>query len=286
MLQFHEDSHFFLEALNFTEAETSFPARLVEKDYFCTIVLAYLTQTADTLVFKGGTCLAKIHASFFRLSEDLDFMIPVSDKNTRGMRRKTIAGVKDAFAALSTALPCLQVLQPLSGANNSTQYMGTLGYHSLTTGQKETIKIEVSLREPLLRPAVGGEARTLLINPVNGNTLVTPVIVPCMSLIEAYAEKFRAALSRLEVAIRDFYDLDYAVRNSILQIGDADLVELIRKKLTVRGNQAIDISDDRLAGLRQQVEPQLRPVLRRGDFAEFDIERAIQLVTDMAAKIS
>ena len=31
------------------------------------------------LVFKGGTCLSKVHADFYRLSEDLDLIIPVND---------------------------------------------------------------------------------------------------------------------------------------------------------------------------------------------------------------
>ena len=72
MLRLHEDRERFGEALNFTEAETNFPARLVEKDYFCTVILEYLAMRVPGLVFKGGTCLAKIHANFFRLSEDLD----------------------------------------------------------------------------------------------------------------------------------------------------------------------------------------------------------------------
>ena len=45
--------------------------------------------------------------------------------------------------------------------------------------------------------------------------------VPCISLAEAFAEKFRAALSRLDVAIRDFFDLDYAVRKLKLKPDDA-----------------------------------------------------------------
>jgi predicted nucleotidyltransferase component of viral defense system len=72
----HQDETLFRDALAFTERETSFAARLVEKDYFCTVLLEYLAIQAGTgLVFKGGTCLAKIHADFYRLSEDLDFAI-------------------------------------------------------------------------------------------------------------------------------------------------------------------------------------------------------------------
>lgn len=57
MLRLHEDPDRFGDALNFTEAETTFAARLVEKDYYCTIMLDYLAAKAPGLVFKGGTCL-------------------------------------------------------------------------------------------------------------------------------------------------------------------------------------------------------------------------------------
>jgi predicted nucleotidyltransferase component of viral defense system len=39
-------------------------------------------------IFKGGTCLNKIDVGFYRLSEDLDFSIPVNFAATRGERRK------------------------------------------------------------------------------------------------------------------------------------------------------------------------------------------------------
>ena len=49
--------------------------------------------------------------------------------------------------------------------------------------------------------------------------------------------------------------------------------------------QAVDVSEGRLRELRQKAEPQLRPVLRPSDFAEFDLPRAFRLVADMAAKV-
>ncbi len=74
----HEDPELFLEALNFTAATTAFAARLIEKDYFCSVLLNHIFKKLGALlVFKGGTCLAKVYAGFYRLSEDLDFMIPI-----------------------------------------------------------------------------------------------------------------------------------------------------------------------------------------------------------------
>lgn len=282
-LRLHEDRDFFREALSFTSAETAFPARLIEKDYFCTVVLAYLAGAPDQgLVFKGGTCLAKVHAGFYRLSEDLDFVLDVPFESTRAQRSRMVAGVKDATKQVPKRLPGLRVIEQLRGANSSTQYIGTLGYRSLVREEEESVKFEIGLREPLLTPAADGLAGTILLDPISGNPLVSPVPVRCMSLTEALAEKFRAALSRREVAIRDFFDVDFAVRSLGLNPTDPEFVNLVRRKLGVPGNDSVDVSERRFLDLRRQTESQLRPVLRDRDYASFDLDRAMAMVAEMA----
>ena len=72
----HEDQTFFREAVLFTAGQTGLNATLIEKDYFCTVLLKYLYDQPDsTLIFRGGTCIGKVYAAFYRLSEDLDFLI-------------------------------------------------------------------------------------------------------------------------------------------------------------------------------------------------------------------
>jgi predicted nucleotidyltransferase component of viral defense system len=282
----HEDADLFREAVNFTAAETSFPPLLVEKDYFCTLLLEYLAAADDGLVFKGGTCLAKVHGDFYRLSEDLDFVVPMPSDAPRATRSARAAGVKRAATALARELPVFRVVRPMTGANSSTQYIATAAYRSRLDGQDGTVKIEVGLREPLFESALTASARTLLLDPVSGQPLLTPRPVRCISRTEAFAEKFRAGLTRREPAIRDFYDLDYAVRRLDLRPQDAALLQLVRRKLAVPGNAAVDVSEDRLAELRRQLDGRLKAVLRPHDFAGFDLERAFQMVTEMAARIA
>ena len=76
-LRLHEDPVLFRETLSFTAARTAFSAGLIEKDYFCTVILAHLAAAGGEHVLKGGTCLAKVYCEFYRLSEDLDFAIPM-----------------------------------------------------------------------------------------------------------------------------------------------------------------------------------------------------------------
>jgi len=283
----HEDVALFRAAVQFTAAQSGFVPRLIEKDYFCTILLAYLSKEAgDDLVFKGGTCLAKVHSELYRLSEDLDYAISVPVKTSRAERSQRTESVRSALSGLKNAIPAYRVVDALKGANQSKQYIAVVEYKSLLSEQEETIKIEISLRESLLMPAVVGQARTLLLNPLTSRAMVSPIHVSSIAKTEALAEKFRAALSRREPAIRDFYDIDHAVRKGGLRTDDGALIGQVKRKLTVPGNEPVNVSEQQLAVLWRQLEPQLRPVLREQDFAEFDLDRAFKIVADMAKAVA
>ena len=150
-LHYHEDADLFRAALFFTQSETGFSARLVEKDYYCSLLLGdLLAVTGPQWVFKGGTCLSKVHSDFYRMSEDLDFAFSVPVDVSRPQRSKMIVPMKEHFAKLARRLVCFKIVEALRGFNNSTQYIGSLCYRSLATGQDESIKIEFSIREPIV----------------------------------------------------------------------------------------------------------------------------------------
>lgn len=282
----HQDHEFFRSAVTFTAATTGFQTRLIEKDYFCSVLLQYLAKANGSLIFKGGTCLAKVLVDFYRLSEDLDFVIPMAVDSTRVERARQATPLKTAIDSLPQKIPVFRLDKSMIGANNSTQYLAVVEYTSLVTGHRDTIKLEIGLREPLMLPKIVGGAKTILLNPSSGESLVEQLDLKSISRLEAFAEKFRAALSRREVAIRDFYDLDYAIRRDLFRPEDDQLIDLVRQKIRIPGNQPVDISEVRLAELRLQVEAQLRPVLRENDFQSFDLDRAFGIVSDMAARFA
>lgn len=284
-MRFHEDRELFAAALRLTEARTGFSRRLVEKDYYCSLVLAFLAGV-EGLVFKGGTCLAKVHAAFYRLSEDLDFVIPTPPDASRAQRRARTATLKARVAELPEALPAFRVAVPMHGANESTQYLVTLAYESVVTGEPAMIELEIGLRELLLEPAVVAPAATILVDPGLGRAVLPPFPVVCMSLRESLAEKARAALTRREVAIRDFFDLDFAVRTIGADLLDALFVAMVEAKLSVPGNSAIDVSEDRRAVLRSQLRTRLVPVLRPAELAGFDLDRAFRIVASIAGRLA
>jgi len=123
-----EDPDYFRAVVRFTSQVTTFSPRLVEKDYSRTVLLEYLSRVSDKLVFKGGTCLAKVHANFYRLSEDLDFVVPMPVDAPRAKRSKQAVPLKDAVTRLPDRLPFFRVVAPLTGANNSMHYNAVIGF--------------------------------------------------------------------------------------------------------------------------------------------------------------
>ena len=274
----HTDPDIFLEALSYSEAVTGFTASLIEKDYYCSLILQHLFNRDTPLVFKGGTCLSKIYADFYRLSEDLDLVIPVEVNTSRNQRRSEMDSIRGIFSEHPAVIPGVVVSKKFRGHNESRQYIGCVEYTSAVMDKQERIKIEIGIREPLLVPPVPGETRTIAMNPFSGQPLIPIFIVRAMEMREAYAEKVRAALTRKEPAIRDLYDLFHAVRKIGLDLDDPDFLIMVKKKLDVPGNTPIDISLEYKQELDRQLEGQLRPVLRPGDFDGFNMDEAFELI--------
>jgi predicted nucleotidyltransferase component of viral defense system len=275
---YHGDEKRFRDALTHTAAVTGFSERLIEKDYYCSVLLRdFGPLFGQGLVFKGGTCLSKIHVDFFRLSEDLDFGISLKTDATRGQRRQAIGPVKDHFAGVISRLPFFAVAVDLTGWYHSIQYNGQLAYQSVVTGEPESIKVEVSLREEVLIPNGPVVAKTLLIDPLTSTAAMSPIEVSALSLREAYAEKTRAALTRRSPAIRDLFDLYNAARNGHITHSDASFIELVVKKLAATEDRA-DLSPERVIAFREQLETQLKPVLKPSDYSAFVLDEVVGLL--------
>ncbi|MBI4405786.1 MAG: nucleotidyl transferase AbiEii/AbiGii toxin family protein [Deltaproteobacteria bacterium] len=269
----HEERASFRDMIRYVEGKTGFSARLIEKDYYCSIVLRVLGKAKSILVFKGGTLLSKVHAGFYRLSEDLDFTISMSDDGTRGERGQKAKPFKDLFARLPAEIPQLRMERSLKGSNLSMQYNGMVAYDSVLIEKPELISVEISLREKVYEP-ITLQAATLIEDPFTGAIVVPPFNVTCLSKGEAYAEKVRAALTRKDAAIRDLYDLDHAIAHDHIPLHNDAWLKLVIKKCRVSGNGEIQISEQRKAEFRAQLETRLGPVLREHDFVAFDFEGA------------
>lgn len=88
------------------------------------------------------------------------------------------------------------------------KYMFT--YSSIFDQTKQTIKIEVTYTHKRHLPLVNREIQSIFIDPTLENPIFPSKHIKCFSLDEMMAEKIRAALTRREPAIRDFFDVRYA----------------------------------------------------------------------------
>lgn len=280
-----DDPDFLYQAIGYTAQATGFDPRLIEKDYFCSVALERLAAQDAGLVFKGGTCLAKVHDRFYRLSEDLDFTISTRASAKRQERSNAARPVKAAMAQLPELATGFRLREPLTGANESTQYNGAIEYQSLLDAHWEPVRIEVSISEETLLPTEHGAAATALLNPVSGAALVPPLRVESLSYQEAMAEKVRAALCRLEVAIRDYFDVDHAVQNGRFDPLDAVFLDLLGKKLAAPRTGPVSVADARVVELQRQLQGQLRPMLREQDYSQFNLTRAVTTVRAIASAL-
>lgn len=282
----HQSFDAFRQALSFTEAETGFVQRLIEKDYYCSLILAdFAPLFDDGLVFKGGTSLSKVHAGFYRLSEDLDFAVSTPTDARRPKRRALCAPIKQHLEHIAHRLPSVSLSEQLTGHDQSRQYNAGLRYRSVITGEYETVKVEVALREPAIDPAEIRPGQTLLRDPLFDAQSGSSLNLRVLSLRETYAEKVRAALTRSAPAIRDFFDIEYAIRNTDLDLSEPAFLRLVRRKLSVPRVGTVDVSVARFAAIERQKETQLRPVLRYSDYAAFDLQNALKRVAELAAAI-
>ena len=136
------------------------------------------------------------------------------------------------------------------------------------------------MREEHLLPPAKLDANTLLLNPFTNQTMVNPFQLSCLTLNETYSEKIRAALTRAKPAIRDYYDLHYATQFNIIDINNATLVELVRKKLTLPDAGMVSLDRDKIKLLQSRIESELFPTLKQQDLQTFDLESTIDMLNN------
>ncbi|MCB1827125.1 MAG: nucleotidyl transferase AbiEii/AbiGii toxin family protein [Coxiellaceae bacterium] len=263
LLAFYGRQSEFLACLEYTASKTGFRAELIEKDFLCSLILSYLYKDLDTpLIFKGGTSLAKIHAGFYRLSEDLDFSLSIAPDASRQQRSDVVKPFKEIVNALPQYLPIFNLQKPITGTNASRQYNATFSYASQIGPVDGTILVEISVREGHLQSPIVLEGCSILEDFLTENRCVSPCRIRSFTKYEAYAEKIRAALTRTKPAIRDFYDIHYAVKRDLINFTDSEYINLVRDKLSLQEVGEIDLSDKKLEQLKRQVDAELLPTLR------------------------
>lgn len=94
-MRLHEDNEVFAELVAVTAETIGLPQVYVEKDYWVTKALKYLSESPHVgeVIFKGGTSLSKAYRLIDRFSEDIDLAVLAGNK-ADAARKKLLKGVE------------------------------------------------------------------------------------------------------------------------------------------------------------------------------------------------
>jgi predicted nucleotidyltransferase component of viral defense system len=239
----------------------------MEKDFLLTLILVRFWEIFPDLIFKWGTCLNKIYFPYFRLSEDLDFVI---SKNLWRSARQTL--LKKYEDEIGWELQKLWLSQRAERTKYDEHKIAlfTYEYISIIDNSLQTIKIDISLKWELQKSPQRHVIQSLYRDKILEEDIFSEHDISCIDLQEALAEKVRAALTRQTPAIRDFFDIWYVREFSDFDFTDPEFLRLIERKLAeVDYNYTIDWVYNIL---EKQIQTDLRPVLHKEyDFSLRDI---------------
>lgn len=194
----------------------------IEKDYALTWALKAIYSDEKLhkyLVFKGGTCLSKVYAETYRLSEDLDFSAYKDGKLTlEDLQRELKASFEKANADGAPALQLKEdeVLSNPGFVRFIVRYVGPLGHPG-------KMKLEISTDEHVIF-----EAKDL---PIRDTAYpdIPSFKLHCYHFFELFTEKVRAAMQRGKS--RDYYDIWQMLTNPELRKNLPKMIFEIRKDL-------------------------------------------------------
>jgi len=249
----------YLNILNFSN--NNFNLHKIEKDFLLTLILIKFWEKYPDLIFKWGTCLNKIYFSYFRLSEDLDFVINVDISR---VKRQTLLKKYENGFVEDLSLLWLILRSERTKFDEHKMAIFTFEYKSILDNSIQTIKIDVSIKNNLYLPSFCWNIKSIYKDNILEKDIFWDHYINCINLKESIAEKMRASLTRITPAIRDFFDIWYVKNNSGFDFQDREFKKLLDIKLQEVGYSYT--LQDSFDLLEKQIKTDLKPVLNE-DFA-------------------
>jgi predicted nucleotidyltransferase component of viral defense system len=282
----HKNKDEFVKTLERATKKKGFLVPLLEKDYYLTLILSRVHELSEDLVFKGGTCLNKVYYAYYRLSEDLNFSMKLPRyEATRGERRICIQPVKDKISKFVEQFDMKIVDSGNPGRNESKQYVYYFSYQSALRPIEGQIKFEIGLRFNPIDSVEKQQVHHAYMHPFTGEPLFDGGKVACLSLNEIVSEKLRAAALRKTIAPRDFYDLDFILRNKF-NLADREVLKLFKKKIEEDGGDT-DITKycvnmgrkgAEIEDMRFRIKAELFDVLSPVERENFELDKALKRI--------
>jgi predicted nucleotidyltransferase component of viral defense system len=152
-------------------------------------------------------------------------------------------------------------------------------YDSLITKKEEQIKIEISFRNKLIMPTSKQVIHHEFVDALGKAILPKNKTITCISLIENFAEKYRALFTRPVIAIRDLYDIYYILVNKSIKL-DFEFKNLVLLKLNETMNLTLLDLDQLITNLKLESlnlnSKELEVVLKQGLF--YDLKAIINKI--------
>jgi hypothetical protein len=214
---------------------------VVERDYAQSYVLLGIAgqpELRETLVFKGGTALKKIHFKRYRFSEDLDFSA-VDAPREEDLEQAVRAAAASAQAAARAFAPVTMTVERYEERDPHPGGQEAFIVRVQFPWQRQPmvpVKIEITHDEPVLLPAAPMPV-------VHGYEETLEAMVRAYDLEEICAEKLRStrqtqakltARGWARPRGRDFYDLWHLVRLDAGRVDWSRVAEILPRKCAHR----------------------------------------------------
>jgi predicted nucleotidyltransferase component of viral defense system len=153
--------------------------------------------------------------------------------------------------------------------------------------KEESVKLEISIRQPPLDKPVHNGIKHFYQDPFTGEDLFPGGKILSLSLNEAVAEKLKAAITRRDVAVRDYYDLWY-IAESGFDFYSGHFIKLFKAKLAAESytgdfRKNFGLNPAQIALLRSQINLHLAPVIRADE--NFDPDKVFERFNVILQKI-
>jgi predicted nucleotidyltransferase component of viral defense system len=250
----------------------------VEKDFFLTRLIWGLAQLhGNRLLLKGGTCLYKVDLRYRRMSEDIDLTIPGRGTRYQGTNATEVDRVARSLRDLGPNVGTQLLNFDGERSERGAHAIWEVSYpSSFLPPEKALITVEAGIRMAY-RPV--RKARLLQLIPRYLAAGYDSAFCWALDFVEVRAEKVRAAFTRADPEIRDFFDLG-VLWESGADMDSAEFLAVVNQKFTEAGSrpiseqpQSFGLTEQRHRMLGGKVDS-LESVLRF-DEPKFDLQKVV-----------
>lgn len=196
-------------------------AKQIEKDYVISWILWGIARNDflnNNLVFKGGTCLKKMHIEDYRYSEDMDFTLR-DDSVTDDDILTSFQAIFEKILEESKI-----VVEIIGNSIDNHVASGSLKFRLkyIATHGSDEIKVDVTRGETIIFEV----DHRILLNSYSDLEDEDETQIYCYSTKEVLIEKITALMGR--TIPRDLFDFNYLIEEEGLELKEV-YIEFIRK---------------------------------------------------------